>query len=122
MRQPRAYLILSMLCTILLLISCGQRYEAKGVVKAFVEANATDAKQLEITSFGKLDSTRVISDSIIHELRNRKDPMFKSGITYPEYHKGEKLLFIRMRYRQDGEEHSKTFYLDEHLTGVVAYK
>ena len=77
MRSSRAYIIIGVL-TLLLLASCGQRYEAKQLVKAFVKEHATE--EIDISSFSELDSTKVISDSLLQEMRLRaqKDTLFKN--------------------------------------------
>ena len=104
---------------LLLLASCGKQYEAKGLVKDFVKQHA--AEEVDISSFSKLDSTRVISDSLIQVFRSQKDELFDSPIDYVE-RKGQTLYFIRMRYKKDTLELSRTFYFNPDLEGIVAFK
>ena len=111
-----------LIMALLLLASCGKQYEAKGLVKDFVKANAT--KEINIDSFTDLDSTRVISDSVIMALREnvKTDPMFKKGTQLTADRKSQTLLYIRMRYLEDSLELSRTFYFNPELDGIVAIK
>ena len=122
MRRPRAYIIIGVL-TLLLLASCGQRYEAKQLVKAFVKEHATE--EIDISGFSDLDSTKVISDSLLQEMRLRaeKDMLFKD-VKLGSIPLSTTLLYIRMRYQlpDDTLEQSRTFYFDKDLTGIVAFK
>ena len=109
---------------LLLLASCGQRYQAKGIVKDFVKAYATE--EIDISDFSDLDSTKVISDSLILALRDKakSDPLFKKDFQLADKPDGATLLFIRMRFQlpNDTLEQSRTFYFDKDLTGIVAFK
>ena len=122
MKHSRAYIIIGVLA-VLLLASCGQRYQAKGIVKDFVKAYATE--EIDITSFSDLDSTKVISDSLLQVMRLRaeKDTLFKD-IKLGSIPLSTTLLFIRMRYQLPGDtiEQSRTFYFDRDLTDIVAFK
>ena len=121
MRRSRVHIILGVLA--LLLTSCGQRYEAKQLVKAFVKEHATE--EIDISSFSDLDSTKVISDSLLQEMRQRaeKDTFFKD-VKLGSVPQSTTLLYIRMRYQLPGDtlEQSRTFYFDKNLTGIVAFK
>ena len=120
--KSRAYIIINILGAMLLFASCGQRYEAKSLVKDFVKANA--AEEVDINSFSDLDSTRVIGDSLLSVMRSQamSDPLFKQGTKLTAERKGQTLLFIRMRYQKDTLELSKTFYFNPDLDGIVAFK
>jgi hypothetical protein len=99
----------------LLFASCGQQYQAKTIVKEFVEESLRhDADYLDFTS---LDSTRAISDSIIDVLHRQAS----KDIKYCE-RKEQTLMFMRTTYLLDRDTMSATFYLDKELTGVVAFK
>ena len=121
MRLSHAYIIIGIVA-LLLLTSCGKQYQAKSLVKDFVKENATE--QVDITSFSDLDSTKVISDSLLDALRQRamSDPLFKKGFKFTGERNGETLLFIRMRYGEDSLGLSKTFYFDKDLKGIIAFK
>ena len=120
MKSSRAYIILCV--AMLLLASCGQQYAAKQKVKEFVRQHATE--EIDITSFSDLDSTKVISDSLLQVLRSRamSDPFFKKGFKFTAERTGTTLLYIRMKYGEDSLGLSKTFYFDKDLTGIVAFK
>ena len=112
----------TLIMTLLLLASCGKQYEAKTLVKEFVKANAT--KEINIESFTDLDSTHVISDSVIMALREnvKTDSIFKKGTQLTAERKSQTLLYIRMRYLEDSLELSRTFYFNPDLDGIVAIK
>ncbi len=105
----------------LLLASCGQQYAAKQKVKAFVKEHATE--EIDITSFSDLDSTRVISDSLLQAMRKNalKDPLFKY-VKLGSIPLSTTLLYIRMRYGADSLMLSKTFYFDRDLNEIIAFK
>ena len=105
----------------LLLVSCGQQYAAKQKVKAFVKEHATE--EIDITSFSDLDSTKVISDSVLQSLRQRalQDPLFKD-VKLGSIPPSTTLLYIRMRYGEDSLNLSKTFYFDRDLNEIIAFK
>ena len=105
----------------LLLASCGQQYAAKQKVKEFVRQHATD--EIDITSFSDLDSTRVISDSLLQTMRKTalSDPLFKD-VRLGDIPKSPTLLYIRMRFNYEGQEMAKTFYFDPDLEGIVMFK
>ena len=113
------------ICALLLFASCGKQQKAKSMVKEFVNENAR--QEIDIRSFSDLDSTRVISDSLIQDLRQRakSDPLFKSA-PLSDFSAGSypTLLYIRMRYQEPGDtlEAAKTFYFDRDLTGIIAFK
>ena len=123
MKHSRAYIIIGVLA-VLLLASCGQRHQAKGLVKDFVKAYATE--EIDINSFSDLDSTKVISDSLILALRDKakSDPVFQKDFQLADKPENPTLLFIRMRFQLPGDtlEQSRTFYFDRDLTGIVAFK
>ena len=126
MRHFRAYLILICAAAVLLLASCGKRYTAKGLVKDYVKAYAVNPDKIDITSFSDLDSTKVISDSLLQVMREtaQKDALFKPDILFTAERKDPTLLFIRMRFQlpDDTLEQSRTFYFDRDLTGIIAFK
>ena len=110
------------ICALLLLASCGKQQKAKSMVKEFVNENAR--QEIDIRSFSDLDSTRVISDSVIMALREnvKTDSIFKKGTQLTAERKSQTLLYIRMRYLEDSLELSRTFYFNPDLDGIVAIK
>jgi len=100
---------------ILLLTACGQQQRAKSVVKDFMETyQKGDVDYLE---FSDVDSTRVLSDSLIQALQQQagKDVTFQKR-------NSTTLLLIRAKYLLDDDTCSTTFYLDPSTMGVVACK
>lgn len=99
----------------LLLTACGQQQRAKSVVKDFMETyQKGDVDYLE---FSDVDSTRVLSDSLIQALQQQagKDVTFQKRTSTT-------LLLIRAKYLLDDDTCSTTFYLDPSTMGVVACK
>ena len=119
MKISRAYISIGV--AMLLLASCGQQYAAKQKVKDFVKMHATE--EIDITSFSDLDSTRVISDSLLQVMRKNalSDPLFKD-VRLGDVPKSSTLLYIRMRYGEDSLMQSKTFYFDNDLNEIIAIK
>ena len=105
----------------LLLTSCGQQYKAEKTVKAFVEENMEAADKISGRDFADVGTTRHISDSLIQIMRHRGAPLFKQGISYGNVPQGE-LFFLRMRFVHEGDTLQNTFYLNQELTEVVAFK
>lgn len=106
----------------LLLASCGQQHHAKKTVKQFIERYAVSPDKIARRDFVKFDSTRVVADSIIRRLQSNHDPHFKEGIPFASYNYGNKLFTLRMSTVVDSDSLQYTFYLNEKLDSVVAFK
>ena len=117
--NSRAYIIIGVI--MLFLASCGKQHDAEQTVKDFVEANIDDAGKVSGRDFADLGTTRHINDSLINVMRSRGADHYKQGITYPDVPKGD-LYYLRMRYVYDGDTLQNTFYLNQELTEVVAFK
>ncbi len=99
----------------MLFASCGQRQQAKSVVKDFMETyKQGDVDYLE---FSDIDSTKVLSDSIINALQQQAG----KNVTFQK-RTSAMLLLIRAKYLLDDDTCSTTFYLDPSTMGVVACK
>ena len=105
----------------LLSVSCGRQHDAEQTVKSFVEENLKEGVEISDRDFADLGTTRHISDSLIQMMRQRGADLFKQGITYPEVPQGE-LYYLRMRYVNNGDTLQNTFYLNQELTAVIAFK
>ena len=105
----------------LLFASCGQQYHAEKTVEAFVEANMEQLDQISYRDYADVGTTRHINDSLITMMRERGAELFKKDITYGETPEGD-LFYLRMRYVHNGETLQNTFYLNQELTEVVAFK
>jgi len=129
MTLTRTIYKIGVLSPLLLLASCGKQQQAKSLAKEFVKDYAT--QEIDINSFSDLDSTHVISDSILNAMRQNlmSDPLFKSPQLAPLPLKAangyaQTMLYIRMRYQLPGDtlEESRTFYFDRELKGIIAVK
>ena len=111
--MKRIYIIIGI--ALMLFASCGQRQQAKSVVKDFMETyKQGDVDYLE---FSDIDSTKVLSDSIINALQQQAG----KNVTFQKRN-GAMLLLIRAKYLLDDDTCSTTFYLDPSTMGVVACK
>ena len=105
------YLILGAVC----MISCGQRHEAKTVVRDFIrEQMKTDDYALV---FGRLDSTYRISDSIMGDLQKRSttDTLFKQPMQLGDYQGVKTKLVLTAKIIMKDDTLKRTFYLDPNL-------
>ena len=119
--RSRAYIIIGGISALLLFASCGQQYHAEKTVEAFVEANMEQPNQISHRDYADVGTTRHINDSLITMMRERGAELFKKGITYGEMPTGD-LFYLRMRYVHNGDTLQNTFYLNQELTEVVAFK
>ncbi len=118
MRPAYIYIIIGVM---LFLTSCGKQYDAEQTVKDFVEANMNNPEKISSRDFGDLGTTRHISDSLIDVMRQRGAIHYQQGISYGKVPAGD-LYYLRMKYVREGDSLQNTFYLDETLTTVVAFK
>ena len=119
--KKRHYIIIS---AMLLLTSCGQQHQAEYEVEDFMNEHLKETADLQITSFGKIDSTRHINDSIIISLREatKRSSVYKDDIEYATAGNDSKLIIVRVTYTINGTKHKDTYYLDEKLAHVIAIK
>lgn len=112
------------LCVIATMFStaCYDNREAKKVVKDFLEANLKTANY-DTEYFSKVDSTFVVSDSMLNVMQNdaHKMDMFKS-LNFGTRGNERKLNYIRVRYHIDTDTIRQIFYLDSKLQHVVGIK
>ncbi len=121
----RKHILYLILCSaVLLATSCGQQYKAKRIAEDFMKSNLKDATRLKVTKLTSLDSTKVLSDSVISDLRQRAENTshYKRGITYSPGGMTKKLLLSRVSYELNGKRHQDTYYFDDSMTRVVAFK
>lgn len=119
--RTRAYIKIGMAAVVLLFVACGQQHDAEQVVKAFVDDNMEQPEKVTSRDFADLGQTRHISDSLITVMRQRGAEGFKQGIQYGGMPQGD-LFYLRMKYVKGGDTLSNTFYIDEKLQEVVAFK
>lgn len=108
----------------LLLVACGQRHTAKNSIEQFLSENLQQPNDMTILHFGRIDSTRIISDSIIYNMRESTSKLqyFNKGINYAERTSSQSLLFIRASYIIGKDTLESTFYMDKTTQKVVAFK
>ncbi len=108
----------------LLSVSCGQQHQAKVVIQDFIDQYATNPSSFGSISISKFDSTRILNDSVINRMRANADTIkrYQKSITYANSAPGKKLYVTRINYFFDNEKYSDTYYLDENLTNIVAFK
>ena len=106
---------------LLLFASCGRQQQAKSIVKDFMEDNVADYSKVSYLDFCDVDSTRIISDSLLQVMRQHAPSHFNHDIHY-QPRLGKTLFLMRVRYTLEGDTCSATFYLDASLSGVVAFK
>ena len=103
---------------------CGQKHYAKQLISDFLDKNLNDPN-IGSMSYGELDSTIYITDSIIQIMHQQADTMkaFRPKIQYNAKGKlAEKLLFMTVKFKQDNEKHTYTFYFDYGLQEILAFK
>ena len=110
-----------MAVVLLLFVAGGRQQRAKSLVKDFMEANMSDYDKVSFVDFSSVDSTRVVSDSLIAAMQQQSPSHFRKDVHY-QSRNGRALMFIRAKYRMDEDTLSATFYIDKEMTGVVAFK
>ena len=110
--------------TLLLFAACGQQHDAESLVKDFMEQNMQEGIETHGRNFNDLDPTRHVSDSLINSMRTRsaKAERYRHDITYAEGTPTVPLYVLRVKYMIDTLECSDTYYLDNQLTRVIAFK
>ena len=101
----------------------GEKGTAQKLVKEFLTDNLV-SQDFKIMDFSRLDSTKLISDSVFLQMRAKgaENKAFKAGFSYADGGKTKKLNYIRVKYRVDKDTILQTYYLDDQLTRVVAFK
>ncbi len=121
MRHSRVPIKLFIFASVLLFASCGQQYKAEQKVKAFVEENMEVVQEITDRDFADIGTTRHISDSLIDIMRHRGALLFRKQISYGTKPSGD-LYYLRMSYIHNGDTLQNTFYLDQELQEIVAFK
>ena len=121
MMHSRAYIIISLCLGGLRLASCGKQYTAEQTVKDFVAQNMKEGVETKRLDFGDLGTSRHIKDSLVAQMRKNGFKLFKSNINYGKVPAGE-VYYLRMKYLHQGDTLQNTFYLDQELKEVIAFK
>lgn len=115
----------ALLLTLFVSTSCKQeRRQAQKVANDFMTHYLSDS-QIRGCHFSKLDSSMVVSDSILEQLRTkaRNNEMFNNDITFDESKAKLPIYYISATYSdQEGTEHRITFYLNSSLDHVISVK
>lgn len=115
---------ITLFCAAILLSGCGSGNKAKNLVSDFLDVNLKN-NDISDVEFSALDSTSLVSDSIINVMRSDmgKSNVFKSGIKYADRIKGRKLYFISVNYKaSNGKKMKHTFYMNNNVNDVVCIK
>ncbi len=124
MKMTHRYIyIIGISFLVLLPVSCGQKHKAASLADDFVERYALQPEQLTDRDYCHFDSTHRLNDSLVAELQQQHKPLFKKDIPYPAPKAGRMLYLIRMNYTSGGDDTLvHTFYIDEHMQHIVAFK
>lgn len=107
---------------VILMCACGKQHKAEETVKAFLDNNLKTTEYS--VNFTKIDSTRLVSDSLIHVMRTNaaKNKSFKSGIVYTANPPQRIYMFTKAKIYIGKDTLQHTFYLNPKLTKVVSFK
>lgn len=110
------------LAAVVIMSGCGKQHQAESVVSDFLDNNLkTDDYS---ASFTKIDSTKLVSDSMIGIMRKNaeKNTAFKSGIKYEGKAKQRMYVFTKAIISIGNDTIRQTFYLTPDMTQVVSFK
>ena len=120
----RKLLLLASLSLALCFTGCTPDGDARKLAEKFLKTNLAE-NDIKIVSFGKLDSTRFVTDSVVFDLRTAayKSHLFVDEMKYEEQRVPAKLLYLPVTYRNsEGDTVRQTIYMDEAFSWVVAVK
>lgn len=82
--KRKLFINITMCMVMLLSVSCGQQHDAEHIVKEFMKENMKDAAAMSSLDFDRMDSTRLINDSIITSIRAHagESGIYKTEISY----------------------------------------
>ncbi len=108
-----------------LLVSCGDKYKAEGIVKDFLNENLKS--EPTYVSCKPLATTNRIDDNTLGKLQKEtqaNDPIFKKPIKYGAYKKLPELRYTRTTIVLGTDTFVRTIYLHPELLedGVMAVK
>ena len=121
MKKKSLYIIIGVIF-VSFFVSCGNQQTAKSLVTDFIEQNALSPEKMIAREFSSLDSTKFINDSIVLSMQKRGHELYKNDIRSEQSQSGRMLYYLRMKCMYDSDTLQQTFYLDEKLTSVVAFK
>ncbi len=105
-----------------LLFGCAKQRKTESVVKDFLNENLTESKYS--VSFSKIDSTAYINAKSINAMKVAvsKNKAYKKGIKYGSDKSSGKYVYTKAKIFVGKDTLIQTFYLDNALTHVVAFK
>ncbi|MBQ7421246.1 MAG: hypothetical protein IJV27_03770, partial [Prevotella sp.] len=107
------------------LASCGPKRQAKSTIKAFIKENISEKSHYSIEDYGRLDSTRYLTDSIISIMHTNaeKNKAFGNNLQYGKRKdKKKQLKYIPIKMKVYDQDTTYIFYLTNDLQQVVAFK
>lgn len=124
MKTIKAFPILLAIVMTVSLASCGEQSDAEGVVRHFMKENLIEPKSLSDVEFANIDSTKLITPRIVDNMRRMAPTtgLYRPDIHYADNAPQRMLYSLRVNYKVGERECVSTFYLDEQLHEVVAFK
>lgn len=106
----------------ILMCACGKQHKAEETVKAFLDNNLKTTEYS--VNFTKIDSTRLVSDSLIHVMRTNasKNTSFRNNIAYDANPPQRIYMFTKAKIYIGKDTLQHTFYLTPELTQVISFK
>lgn len=107
---------------VILMCACGKQHKAEETVKAFLDNNLKTTEYS--VNFTKIDSTRLVSDSLIHVMRTNasKNTSFRNNIAYDANPPQRIYMFTKAKIYIGKDTLQHTFYLTPELTQVISFK
>lgn len=105
-----------------LLSGCGQGHKVHKLVENFLEQQMNVAGY-DVVEWGKIDSTFRVSSDVLAQMRHQGNLLVKRTLPYQA--PTNKLNYITVKYVKTGavqDTVNQTFYLNDQMTGVVAFK
>lgn len=111
-----------MICCAGLLTGCGERYHAKNLVQDFMSQNLKNP-EYDVEDISDLDSTYYINSKMLKLMQHQAASltMYKP-LNFKDKKASAKLLFLRVKFSQNGQSYNQTFYMDDQLEHVVGVK
>lgn len=106
-------------------VACGPKQEAKKTIKEFVEVSIANNVDYSFNDFGKLDSTRYVTDSALLLMRSQaeKDAAFNAKLNYGKRVAAtDQLKYMTVKMTINAKDTTYTFYLTNDLKQVVSFK
>ena len=124
MSMKRLRNLATVVAAVALLVSCGPKHKAEGIVKDFLNNSLKSTPGY--VECGRLASTTRIDDQALSRLQKAslEDPIFKQPIAYGAYKELGELLYMRTKIVIGKDTLMRTIYLHPELRedGVMAVK